>query len=362
MKKLVFILPGIAGGGAEKVVLNLYRAMELYKGYECHIVSIGNCVAHALDPGMRVHYLYDARKFSKKGLKRYTYRKVIAKIVDDYIDQNIGKSCIVLSNMMFCDKVMSLSRHRVFHIIHSAYSQSLLNRNSAFRQFFIKRNINDIYSHHPMIFVSQGARDSFCAGFNTDVDKYVIYNPVNEGEVKDLANSESVELHGDFVVHVGRFNRQKRHDRLLNAFARVKGNVKLLLLGEGRLEEGLRAQVEALGLSERVLFMGFRQNPYPFIKSAKALLLTSDVEGLSTVVLEALCIGTPVVTTDCPGGFREIFPDASPSLVPLDDEDSLVAAIEDVLVDPEKYRSALDPKFSSEFAVEQYDSLFRSTV
>jgi len=358
-KKIVFVLPGIAGGGAERVVLNLYKALEHYKGYECHIISLSRNVTHAVDAQLRVHYLDEAMRVGKHGFRRFTYRKRIAKIVDDYIDQAIGGNCIVLSNMMYCDKIMSLSRQRVFHIIHSSYGQALLGGKPFYRQFFIKKNINHVYRNHPMIFVSQGALDGFCTYFRSAVDKSVICNPVNEQEVRTLAESEPAGLEGGYIVHVGRFNRQKRHDRLLQAFAKVRSNVKLALLGDGRLETDIRALAGQLGLTERVVFMGFRQNPYPLIKGAKALVLTSDVEGLPTVVLEAICLGTAVVATDCPGGIREIIGPDSPSLVPLDDIDAISAAIDDAVAHPEKYTSPLNEKFSSRFAAEHYDRLFR---
>jgi glycosyltransferase involved in cell wall biosynthesis len=209
-----------------------------------------------------------------------------------------------------------------------------------------------------MIFVSQGALDGFCAHFRSSVDKTVICNPVNATEVRALAECEPAGVEGSYIVHVGRFNRQKRHDRLLQAFAKVRSNVKLVLLGDGRLEADIRALADQLGLTGRLVFMGFRQNPYPLIKSAKALVLSSDVEGLPTVILEAISLGTAVVATDCPGGIREIIARDSPSLVPLDDIDALAAAIDDAVDHPEKYTSSLDEKFSSRFAADQYDRLF----
>jgi glycosyltransferase involved in cell wall biosynthesis len=360
-KKLVFLLRNIAGGGAEKVVLNLYKAMELYAGYECHIISLERVAGHAIDPDIRVHYLDDKNSMRKQGLQRYTYRNVIVKIIDDYIDEAIGKNCAVISNLMFCDKIMSLSRHRVFHLIHNSYTESLLGGKPFYRKFFLIRNYNKVYSRHPMVFCSQAALDSFCRSFTSDVAKHVIYNPVNEAEVRALADAEPAGLEYDYIVHVGRFNRQKRHDRLLKAFAKVRADVRLLLLGEGRLEADIRSLAEKLGIAGRVVFMGFRQNPYPVIKNAKALVLTSDFEGLPTVIIEAISLGVPVVATDCPSGIDEIIDRPSPVFVPLDDIDGIAAAIDDAVVHPEKYTRPLNPKFSSQFAARQYAALLEQT-
>ncbi|MGE4578839.1 MAG: glycosyltransferase [Desulfuromonadales bacterium] len=359
MNKLVFVLPGIKGGGAERVVLNLYKAMERFHDYECHIVSFDRDVAHELEPDLRVHYLDQKKEVSKKGVRRLTYRKKLAKLLDDFISANIGRDCIILSNMVFVDKVTSLSRLNVFHLIHSAYGQSLLGGKSTFRRFFIKRNISNVYGRHPLIFVSEGARESFLHNFKTRVDKEVIYNPLDQEELKALAEAKIEKLDFDYLVHVGRFSREKRHDRLLRAFSAIRTNVKLVLLGEGKLENRIKVLVKELGLTDRVVFMGFKQNPYPYIKISKALVLSSDFEGLPTVILEALSLGTPVVATDCPGGIREIVSSQSHSLVPVDDVGMLSAAMEDVLCSPEKYISALSTKFDSRTVSGQYHELFQ---
>jgi len=359
MKKIVFVLPGIAGGGAEKFALNLYRAMETHKGYECHILTLSRNVAHEVDAACNLHFLDQASTISKKGLGRLTYRKKVVNIVDDYIDKEIGNNCFVLSNMMFVDKIMSLSRHKVYHIIHSAYAHSLLAGMPFYRKYFIKKNINNVYSHHPLVFVSEGALDSFCASFTANVDKYVVYNPANDLEINKLSEEEVINLNCDYIVHVGRFNRAKRHDRLLRAFSKIESNAKLLLLGDGKLESEINLLIDSLGLRDQVLLMGFKKNPYPYIKRAKALVLSSDFEGLPTVIVEACSLGVPVVATDCPGGIREIVKKASPSLVPLHDVDGFAAAIDDALQCPEKYKSSLDKKFKSQFVAEKYDNLFK---
>ena len=265
--------------------------------------------------------------------------------------------------MMFVDKIMSQSRHRVFHVIHSAYSQSLLTGKSAIHRYFIRRNISKVYGRHPLIFVSHGAEVSFCANFSTASDKFVIYNPVPVEAICHLSSADAESPAGDYVVHVGRFNRAKRHDRLLLAFSKLASGTKLVLLGDGRLESRVRSQVAELGLEERVLFNGFVKNPYPLMKKARVLVLCSDYEGLPTVVLEAMCLGVPIVTTDCPGGIREIIDDeSSPSLVPLGDIEALASAIQGALDHPEKYRISLGEKFQSRIVAGQYQALFSSVL
>ncbi|PLX99368.1 MAG: glycosyltransferase [Desulfuromonas sp.] len=359
MKKIIFVLPDLSGGGAEKAVLNLYKVFESHLDYECHIVTLSSGVSHEVDPGCRIHYLNEVQKVSKKGFKRLTYRKKICFAVDDYIENNFGKGCIVLSNMMFADKVMSKSRHNVIHIIHSVYGESLLSGKNIIRKFFIQKNLENVYGSHPLVFVSQGACKSFCENFKSNVPKYVIYNPINQDELLKLAEKDEINIEGKYILHLGRFNREKRHDRLLKAFAKINSCAKLVLLGEGKLQSSVFEMAQDMGLKGRVVFAGFQKNPYPYIKNASLLVLSSDFEALPTVVLEGASLGVPVVATNCPGGIEEIVGGDSPSLVPLEEE-ALTEAIQDALCEPQKYISLLDHKFSEKFAAEKYYEIFSS--
>jgi len=76
--------------------------------------------------------------------------------------------------------------------------------------------------------------------------------------------------------------------------AKGKIDIKLVLIVEGKPEKNIRAQVEELGLLERVIFIGFKKNPYPYIKQAKGLVLTSDFEGLPTMIPEAISLDAPL--------------------------------------------------------------------
>ena len=110
------------------------------------------------------------------------------------------------------------------------------------------------------------------------------------------------------LVGVGRLSREKDFPTLMRAFASVRRQrpVRLLILGEGPEREKLEALARQLGLSDDVGMPGFVTNPYPYLAHAAVFVLSSLYEGLPTVVVEAMALGTPVVATDCETGPREL--------------------------------------------------------
>lgn len=354
-RKVVFVISALRGGGAEKFVLNLYKAMEKYQGCECHIVSVEKLVEHDID-GYRVHFVSDFCNVSKKGLRRLWYKKNVARAVDRFVKDNIDADALVLSNMLLSDKIMSKSRLNVFHVIHSPYNDVFLNGVSNIKKVLIKRKVNSWYKNHPLVFVSEHAKDSFELSFNICKASYVIHNPINV----EIDCSDSINIIGDYIVHVGRFNREKRHDRLIDIFSQVKNTkVKLLLIGDGKLQSIIKADVERRGLKDRVVFVGFKSNPYQYIKKSKGLLLTSDFEGLSMVLLEAINLGVPVLSTDCSSAIRSVVINNESSLVPLDDTNLFSEKIDELLVSPERFISKENEIFQPRFVAQQYHNLFK---
>lgn len=116
-------------------------------------------------------------------------------------------------------------------------------------------------------------------------------------------------LPDEYWLGVGRLAEQKGFDLLLDAYAKVAGTDSapdLVIAGEGPELSALTAQARRLGIEDRVHFTGFLSNPYPLIKHARLFVLSSRHEGLPTVLIEALALGTPVLSTDCETGPREL--------------------------------------------------------
>ena len=139
-------------------------------------------------------------------------------------------------------------------------------------------------------------------------------------------------------VNVARHARQKNLSLLLRAFRRYidgGGSGTLVQIGEGPETEALVRLATALRLHDRVRFLGHVANPFPQMAAATALVLSSEEEGFGLVLVEAMALGVPVISTDCPGGPAEILDGGRTGLlVPAGDADALSAAIRRVADDP----------------------------
>lgn len=136
---------------------------------------------------------------------------------------------------------------------------------------------------------------------------HVLGNPIFDSSLINKAN-ETIELDdlrsGRFLLNVGRLIPEKDQINLIRALKIVQNKIKidLIILGQGPLEEKLREEVKKLGLEDYVHLKGFVGNPYPYYKMADIFVLSSITEGFGNVIVEALAIRTPVISTDCMGG------------------------------------------------------------
>ncbi len=191
-----------------------------------------------------------------------------------------------------------------------------------------------------------------------------IYNPVVTADMFTLAQ-EPLE-HPWFapgappvIVGAGRLEYNKDFRTLITAFAEVRRDVecRLFILGEGSLRQELTDYIMALQLESSVQLVGEVQNPYAYMRRAALFVLSSVHEGLGNVLVEALALGTPVVSTDCPYGPSEILAQGRyGALVPVGDVQALATAMCDALGNrrhPDIPESAIQP-FTADFSMRQY--------
>ena len=168
----------------------------------------------------------------------------------------------------------------------------------------------------------------------------------------------------EFILHVGRFSPQKRHDILLKAFAQSGLDCRLVLLGSGRDQDrqSIKRIAMDLGISDRVIMPGFSDNPYAWMKKARLFVLSSDFEGFSLVLVESLICGTPVISTDCPSGPSEILTDYPELLSPVGDTDALARNMRRYYDNPPAIDNRFLEKFSIETIIEQLEKVVSELI
>src|SRR5690554_127650 len=170
----------------------------------------------------------------------------------------------------------------------------------------------------------------------------VIYNPINPERAIRLAEEVPEETFD--LVGIGRVVTQKDYRTMINAILEIKKrgwiDIKLAIIGQGFKEESLKKQVRELHLEKNVFFLGFKINPFSYLKRAKMLLSSSLYEGFSNVIIESLVLGIPVVATDCPSGNREVIqPGVNGLLCELENPKDMATKIEEVLNHPQQFDS-----------------------
>lgn len=183
-----------------------------------------------------------------------------------------------------------------------------------------------------------------------------------------LSQPRSQGADGCTLLACGRLTKQKDYPTLLRAFAMLRGaGLRLNILGDGELRDSLRRVVAELGLADKVTFLGFQHDPFSHMRSADIFVLSSRWEGFGNVLVEAMAMGTPVVSTDCPHGPSEIIADGeSGLLVPVGEPEALAAALQRLIDEPQLRQrlsqagQARAQDFSAERIGAAYASHFRA--
>lgn len=328
-EKIVFVIPDMPGGGTERVVALLAN----------EYAARGIAVSILLFAGHRTAYLLDGRI------------EVVS--LGEPSGGSVGKRIERIRRMRAYYRANRGCRIWAFSVMGAVFSAVAIAGHGKEHAFLVsERNDPDRYEHpHIRNFFYRGADRIVCQtqdavrSFPKTVRRkaQVIPNPVELDGTKVWTGEREKR-----IVAVGRLEAQKNHRLLLQAFARFHARYpqyRLELYGKGSLEEALRALAGELGIDKHVIFRGFSGQVREEIRGAAMYVLSSDYEGISNSMLEALALGVPVIATDCPcGGSRTyIQTDRNGLLVPVGD----VTALSDAML-----RLAGDPQLGLRFGQE----------
>jgi glycosyltransferase involved in cell wall biosynthesis len=234
------------------------------------------------------------------------------------------------------------------------------------------REIRAHFNHaDAVVTVSRGLAEDLRDNFGVrETRLHAIYNPAFRANF--LASAQKPVDHPwlankdrPVIIAAGRLHYVKGFDDLLDAFARLRRELdaRLIILGEGKERQNLEARLRTLGLESHAQLPGRVPSVAPWMNAADLFVLSSRREGLPAVLIEALAVGVPVVSTRCPSGPDEILENGRLGpLVEVGDVDGLARAMAQVLRAPPASRAALQARaaeFSLEPALEKYLALWR---
>lgn len=208
-----------------------------------------------------------------------------------------------------------LKRDR-FLVVH------LHNEPSWIRRWNVKSVLFSIALHHIdwIVLVSKCIKDKAVFLKNCPLPCTVVGNPVETVRLQKMAQQRKADTFD--IVFVGRLVEQKNPKKFIRIISNLCKSglcVRAVMFGEGKLEQACRKLILQLGLSGNIVMKGFDSNPYPEIKQAKLLLMTSRWEGFGLAAMEALVLGTPVLASPA-GGLCDIFKDVPQALCKSEDE------------------------------------------
>ncbi|MBI2642397.1 MAG: glycosyltransferase [Candidatus Wildermuthbacteria bacterium] len=344
-KKILFFIATLAQGGAERLISELSFKLP---DFDIVIVISENKVSYPYQGKLVVLNIPFPKNFF---LKIYCYflrflklRKVLQTEKPDYM-VSFGAFAhvtnVVLNRDVFLhtDMFYSKARNDFWGFVLKVFARFFYNR------------------AQKIIPVSLSSAEDLVQNYGIQRKKIqVIYNPVDIEKIQRLRKEPLGQAFQEIFSHpvvitMGRLMKQKGQQYLIKAFKKFKETVrdaKLVILGEGELEAALEKLARDLNIQDDVHFLGWQDNPFPFLRSSQFFVLSSLYEGLPTVLLEAMACGLPVVSTDCKSGPREILAPATDSnktakeieiaecgiLVPVEDEEILSRAMVLLAEDP----------------------------
>lgn len=324
--KILFCIDSMTKGGAERVISNLANMFVNEANSEVYILTLlkGDSAYQLND---KIHF--DSLKI-KEG-KKNILEKIFSvlkntKSMRKYIKRN--SIDVVIS---FLPRASWYSAISTIGLKSKLIISERNDPNSIYKSTFQKKMYKMIYNMSDgAVFQTNDAKMFFSKKVQNN--SVVISNPVNDTFFDNI----KVEKRLKNIVSVGRLSEQKNHKLLIAAFSdfsKEYKDYKLIIYGDGPLRDELENQIKNLKLKNKVILAGIENNIKEKIYNASMFVFTSDYEGMPNALMEAMTLGIPCISTDCPcGGPREIIDDdVDGILVHVNNKDEIVSAMKEII-------------------------------
>ena len=355
--RVALFMTYLGGGGAERVMFNLASGL-VERGLNVDFVIGKAWGPHMgkVPPKIRVVDLATSGIWqTTQALTRYLKKEQPVALLSA---QHLA------NEMAIWAKRLAKVSTRIVVSEHNTLSQAI-KRTSKIRKYSIPLLIRYFYPWADgIVAVSQGVAEDLSRSTGIPLNRiHTIYNSVLSPQLLEKAKAPLEHpwfspREPPIILGVGKLEAQKDFPTLIRAFASVRQvqPARLMILGWGPDRPKLEALIQELNLEQDVSLAGYVENPYCYMAAAKVFVLSSAWEGLPTVLIEAMGVGTPVVSTDCPSGPREILGEGKYGfLCPVGDPKALAESILSVLSGHSKI---VPPdwlaQFTSNAATQQY--------
>ena len=362
--KLTFVTATLTSGGSERVMSIVANKMQ-ERGYEVEIICLNDqIVFYPINDGIKITHVEVESGTKSLPKTLWWFRKYIQKTQPDVVIAfMVSVYTVTLLALMGIDiPVISSVRN------DPAYSNL---RKKITRKLLLPR------SAHVVVQTQQIKKF-----FNKSIQNMttVIYNPVNEkvfetsyynDDDNDNLGLKIKDERLNRIISVGRLYPQKDQKTMIEAFAKVNEkhpDWKLVIYGEGPEREALESLVERLKVKDKVILPGRSENIIDELKKSKIFCLSSIYEGMSNALVEAICVGLPIVTTKVSGTEELIKNGENGFIVNIGDKDSMAKALTKIIEDENlqnqfaEKNKAQAIKFETNTIVNQWEDLVNSVV
>ena len=342
MKKILFLIPSLAGGGAEKVLVNMVNHLNCKK-YDITVQCLFDVGVNKQYLASHIHYKFIFKKIIRGNTHifklfspRFLFKTFVKEEYDIVVSYFQSPTTRIVAGCPNPKSKLVQWVHNEFHdrkMIVSCYRNELecielQKRYNA--NVYVANTVKEIYLRtFPELRESQ-KNIVLCNVVESDVIRERSLEPVAE-----LGNF----THKRTLIAVGRMVPQKSFDRLLRVAGKLKKDgfdFGLILLGTGELENKLKEQSKRLKLENTVSFLGYQTNPYKYLRNADLFVCSSLHEGFCTAVTESLIVGTPVITTMCSGMEELLGKNHEYGIIVDNAEEALYEGIRELLQNDEK--------------------------
>ena len=305
MKKVLFIIPSLRGGGAEKLLSDILNRYDTSK-YKVHLMYF--CDNNVYTSGIPKHVRQIVPFYiDKSNVTRFGW--LLLKILG--LRDWVFKYKIKNSVDRYYDTIVSFLEGQSLHIHNFLIGRA--NKNISYvhtdlRHYPISLNRESLKEYNNMdciVFVSKNACESFRQVFPTNCsDHKVLPNFIDIAKIKLKAKDFEFTPQKPTIICIGRLEEVKGFEILIDIAKQLKNKIsefQFRIIGTGVEENKLKSLVKLNNLEDYVIFDGFKRNPYPYIANSDIMLSTSLAEGFSLVICEAMSLGIPVIASKTDG-------------------------------------------------------------